>query len=238
MLIRYVRAKTFLCLGFSHAVQWPSGKYGLPMSTSGCPKADGFSWDTGYIYQDLEVNTTTSPSFHLQAKVMSSGDVLRNFCMKTNKSSDLGRPVWPYGNYCMYMKSNSCPLGLSEGWVLWDDDNGITGNNLNHQGGTLPKGKFSRDTKIFFCCQDYGSVDNPIELPIDTPFYLIAYNGKRCQEVLKTIHTIEFIVYDTEDDLNHNSQAWPYPFGADRYQPYIYYCYYTGKEFKEAFMAL
>ena len=208
------------------------------MSTSGCPKADGFSWDTGYIYQDLEVNTTTSPSFHLQAKVMSSGDVLRNFCMKTNKSSDLGRPVWPYGNYCMYMKGNSCPFGLSEGWVLWDDDNGITGNNLNHQGGTFPKGKFGQDTKIFFCCQEYGSVNNPIELPMDTPFYLIAYNGKRCQEVLKTIHTIEFIVYDTEDDINHNSQAWPYPFGADRYQPYIYYCYYTGKEFKEAFMAL
>ena len=201
------------------------------MASSGCPKGDGFSWDTGIIHQDLEVNTTTSSSFHLQAVIMSSGDVRQEFCMKTNKSSDIERPYWPQGNYCIYKKGAKCPWGLSEGWVLWDNDNGKAGVNLNFHSGSIPNGKYDQDTKIFFCCQTWGSIDHPIELPIDTPFYLIAYKKKLCQEVSKTVHTTEFIRYDTEDDNNHDSQASPYPYGANFHQPYIYYCYYKGKEF-------
>ena len=216
----------------SHAVQWPAGKYGLPMAKSGCPNSNGFSWETGYIYQDLEDNNSlsgTSSSFHLRASVFSSGDVSQSFCIKTNKSSDQSRLNWPAGEYCIYKKGSICPTLLLEGWVLWDDENGQSGVNLNHQYGTVPGGTYNQDTKIKFCCQTIGSTYDPIELPIESPFYLIAFNNKRCQEVLKTIHTVEFIRYDTENDLNHNSQSYPYPFGADLSDPYIYYCYYQGK---------
>ena len=204
------------------------------MAMSGCPKADGFSWDTGYIYQDLEddrCRTTASSSFHLQAEVKSSGDVRRSFCMKTNRSSatDFGRSKWPFGQYCIYKKGSACPKGLQEGWVLWDDENGKDGVNLNFQSGSVPNGNYNQDTKIYFCCQTVGSSSTPVELPIDKPFYLIAFNNKQCQEVLKAIHTMEFIRYDTENTNNHDKQNYPYPYSADLHLPYIYYCYYQGK---------
>ncbi len=218
----------------SHAVQWPAGKYGLPMAKSGCPKANGFSWETGYIYQDLEDDSSqsgTSSSFHLNARVFNSGDVSQSFCIKMDKSStvDKNRLFWPYGQYCIFKKGSNCPTRLLNGWVLWDDENGKNGANLNFQSGIVPAGTYKQDTKIQFCCQTAGLTSTPIELPIDSPFYLMAFNNKVCQEVLKTIHTMEYIRYDTENDLNHNSQYWPYPFGADLRDPYIYYCYYQGK---------
>ena len=193
----------------SHTVQWPSGKYGLPMAKSGCPKANGFSWETGNIYQDLEDDkslTQTSSSFHLNATVLSSGDVSRSFCFKMNKSAtvDNSRFRWPAGQYCIYKKGASCPKLLQDGWVLWDDENGKNGANLNFQSGTVPAGSYKQDTKINFCCQTFGWVSDPIELPIESPFYLIAHNSKDCQEVLKTIHTLEYIRYDTENDMNHD----------------------------------
>lgn len=224
-------------LGLSpYIVTWPAEKYGLPMASSGCPTAKGFSWETGYVYQDLENNssrTTTSSRFHLRAAVVNSNDIIRGFCMKTTKSStvDLGRPTWPYGNYCIYKKSTNCPTGLSPGWVLWDDENGQNGINLNVKNGSVPKGVYNRDTRVSFCCQTVGSIDDPIELPIDEPFYLIAYRSKRCQEVLKTIHTVEFIRFDTEHDKNHDNWGVTHPFGVDSQPPEIYYCYYKGEVF-------
>ncbi|XP_022794884.1 uncharacterized protein LOC111333551 [Stylophora pistillata] len=219
------------CKSLGNFVKWPSGKYGLPMAKSGCPKSDGFSWKTGYIYQDLEDDkslTANSPSFHLNASVLSLGDVSQSFCFKTNRtdSVDNSRFSWPYGQYCIYKKGSSCPGSLKEGRVLWDDENGQNGINLNFKTGTVPAGTYNADTEIKFCCQDVGSYSEPIELPIDKPFYLIAFNSKNCQEVLKTTHTLEYILYDTENDRNHNQAVYPYPFGSDGGDPYIYYCYY------------
>ncbi|XP_074638426.1 uncharacterized protein LOC141896933 [Acropora palmata] len=231
-LLRFLTIFVIHIEGLSpYIVTWPAEKYGLPMASSGCPTAKGFSWETGYVYQDLENNssrTTTSSSFHLRAAVVNSNDIIRGFCMKTTKSStvDLGRPPWPHGNYCIYKKSINCPTGLSPGWVLWDDENGQNGINLNVKNGSVPKGLYNRDTRVSFCCQTVGSIDDPIELPIDEPFYLIAYRSKRCQEVLKTIHTVEFIRFDTEHDKNHDNWGLTHPFGVDSQPPEIYYCYY------------
>lgn len=213
------------------------------MASSGCPTAKGFSWETGFIYQDLENNssrTSTSSSFHLRAAVVNSNDIIRGFCMKTTKSSavDLGRPTWPYGNYCIYKKSINCPTGLTPGWVLWDDENGQNGINLNIKNGSVPKGVYNRDTRVSFCCQTVGSIDDPIELPIDEPFYLIAYRSNRCQEVLKTIHTAEFIRYDTEHDKNHDNWGLTHPFGVDSRPLEIHYCYYKGEAFLFSFLYL
>jgi len=198
------------------------------MPNSGCPKADGFHWNSGYILQDLEDTqsmTSASSNSHLLGWV--SNDVVRYFCIKNNASVavDSKRFRWPAGEYCIYRRGSKCPSGLLSGSVLWDDENSATGRNKNSHAGVLPAGVYNQDTKIFFCCQTTGSYDDPIELPVASPFYLIAFTPQ-CQEVLNTIHTMEYIRYDTEDDNNHDQKTFPYPYGVAFQEPTIYYCYY------------
>ena len=200
------------------------------MPNSGCPKADGFHWNSGYILQDLEDTqsmTSVSSNSHLLGWV--SNDVVRYFCIKNNASVavDSKRFRWPAGEYCIYRRGSKCPSGLLSGSVLWDDENSAIGRNRNSHAGVLPAGVYNQDTKIFFCCQTTGSHDDPIELPVASPFYLIAFTPQ-CQEVLNTIHTMEFIRYDTEDDNNHDQKTFPYPYGVAFQEPTIYYCYYKG----------
>lgn len=150
--------------------------------------------------------------------------------MKTDNSTshDAKRKKWPEGEYCIYQKGSSCPAGMNSGSLLWDDENGVNGSK-NFRNGTLPKGVYNHDTKIFFCCQKSGSYNVPIELPTDKPFYLLAFRP-HCQEVLNTGHIMEFIEYATEDHNNHNNKSFPYPYGADFRNPRIHYCYYYYKE--------
>lgn len=206
--------------------------YGLPMPKSGCPKSNGFYWNAGYIFQDLEDTdslTSVSPNSHLQGWVQ--GDVVQYYCIKNNASAavDSSRSRWPSGEYCIYKKGASCPKGMFSGSVLWDDENSLTGKNKNKNAGVLPEGVYNQDTKIFFCCQTTGSRNYPIELPISSPFYLMAFTPE-CQEVLNTIHTLEYITYDTEDDNNHDQKKFPYPYGVSFLEPTIYYCYYKGDD--------
>ena len=200
------------------------------MAKSNCPTANGFSWKTGQIYQDLEDDnnqTTASPNTHLQAVV--SNDVLQFFCIKADDLTAIekNRKQWPKGQYCIYKKGSNCPAGMLSGSVLWDDENGVNGKNKNSNFGVLPEGVYNQDTKIFFCCHITGSYDSPIELPSDKPFFLIPFRA-HCQEVLNTVHTLEYIVYDTEDNNNHDKKNFPYPYGAEFLKPRIYYCYYQG----------
>ncbi|XP_068762594.1 uncharacterized protein [Montipora capricornis] len=216
---------------FCSTVLWPLGQYGLPMPKSNCPPAHGFSWKKGNIYQDLEDKsnqTRISPQSHLHA-MRSSTDVIRFFCMKTDKTTafDASRNPWPKGQYCIYQKGSSCPAGMLSGSVLWDDENGVNGNR-NARNGEIPEGVYNDDTKIFFCCHTSGSYNVPIELPTAKPFYLIAFRP-HCQEVLNTGHIMEFIQYATEIDNNHNQKSFPYPYGAEFRNPRIHYCYYFHK---------
>lgn len=214
---------------FCRTVLWPLGQYGLPMPKSNCPTANGFVWKRGNIYQDLEDSsnqTRISPQSHLQAIIQNSTNVIRYFCMKIDNSTshDAKRKKWPKGQYCIYQKGSSCPAGMISGSLLWDDENGVNGSK-NFRNGTLPKGVYNHDTKIFFCCQISGSYNVSIELPTDKPFYLLALKP-HCQEVLNTGHIMEFIEYATEDHNNHDNKSFPYPYGADFRNPRIHYCYY------------
>ncbi|XP_015762570.1 PREDICTED: uncharacterized protein LOC107341638 isoform X3 [Acropora digitifera] len=218
---------------FCRTVLWPLGQYGLPMPKSNCPTANGFVWKRGNIYQDLEDSsnqTRISPQSHLQAIIQNSTNVIRYFCMKIDNSTshDAKRKKWPKGEYCIYQKGSSCPAGMISGSLLWDDENGVNGSK-NFRNGTLPKGVYNHDTKIFFCCQISGSYNVPIELPTDKPFYLIAFRP-HCQEVLNTGHIMEFIEYATEDHNNHDNKSFPYPYGAEFRNPRIHYCYYYYEE--------
>ena len=209
------------------------------MAQTGCPSSREFNWKIGYRFQDLDASFK-SAEFHLAAHV-AAGDVNQFFCIKNSGASDKSVPVWPSGDYCIYQRGAKCPAtsGTFEaGYVLWDDENGANGNqNKNNKGGALPAGIYNNDTLMRFCCQVNGSVDDPIVLPVDDPFYLMVYKGN-CQEVLGTIRIPENICYDTEDTDNHDAVEAPYPLRAVRKTPCIDFCYYQRKYLHTHFFIL
>ncbi|KAL9956919.1 hypothetical protein ACROYT_G038479 [Oculina patagonica] len=212
---------------------WPEGLYGLPMAINGCPSDSSIKWNTGTLYQDLEdtdPQTRHSLQFHLNAAVRPNGDVERSFCMKTSTINDSQRSKWPSGKYCIYLWGQRCPWGMDIGWVQWDDENTAISYNKNSKWGTVPKGVYDQNTRIYYCCSTRGSALSPISLPLDWPFYLIAYGSKTCQAVRGAMSNLEYIYYETEylTILSKNDYAGAHPYGVTR-DPVghvIYYCYY------------
>lgn len=93
--------------------KWPSGDYGLPKPTSGCPDEN---WREGFRYQDSEnVQNTNleSNGSHFSGRVSQHG-VRQEFCMHHDIPAGELIP-WPRGKYCIYKKGGKCPLGLNEG---------------------------------------------------------------------------------------------------------------------------
>lgn len=131
----------------------------------------------------------------------------------------------PAGEYCVYKRGSQCPSGLEEGYVYWDDDDYY---NLNNEGGILPSGQYGTNTGIEFCCQTSGNKKSPILLPIQFPFFLLAFRSHECQMVKWAIANMEWIYYDTEHSVNRDRADWPYPYNAGIKHPTIYYCYYRG----------
>lgn len=79
--------------------KWPAGTYGIPRAQSGCPSSFGFTWRTGWRYQDTSdffPSNKHSNNFHLDASV-DKNNLKRAFCMKTDKAKDASRPRWPKG---------------------------------------------------------------------------------------------------------------------------------------------
>ncbi|KAJ7379176.1 hypothetical protein OS493_017675 [Desmophyllum pertusum] len=158
---------------------WPSGSYGLPKPGSGCPNKQ---WREGFRYHDSEnvENTNVKPNrSHLSGPVSPHG-VRQEFCIHMDTP---GKNIpWPRGKYCIYRKGETCPTGLLEGWVRWDDENTRI-DFPNTFGGELPDGIYGENTVIYFCCSTSGKKSASISLPYGSPFYLIAYGSHRCQEV-------------------------------------------------------
>ena len=126
------------------------------------------------------------------------------------------------GQYCIY-KRGTCPKGLTEGYIFFDDENR---KNLNKMGGVLPDGEYNEDTKLFYCCRTDGDKVEPISLPISSPFYLLAYNNSECQQVNGALATKEFIRFDNEDTGNKDAKGGTYPHAYGYL--IISYCYYEG----------
>ena len=132
------------------------------------------------------------------------------------------------GKYCIYKKGSGCPGGLISGFVHWDDDDTIIGDNLNKEGGTLPEGKYGDNTRIYFCCRTDGDKNDAILLPSKSPFYLLAFQSTQCQKVKWAIASLEWIYFDTEHWKNADHSGGEYPHDATTIHPTIYYCYYRG----------
>ncbi|KAM7452633.1 hypothetical protein ABFA07_000282 [Porites harrisoni] len=205
--------------------KWPSGTYGLPKPVNGCPAADGFEWKTGYRFHDTEDDGTEnqhSNSFHLAGEFSDEG-IRHEFCIKSEED---GAGRWPDGKYCIYKKGHSCPSGLEEGFVIWDDENK---DNKNSKVGDLPEGLYNEDTKIFFCCSTSGSANKEIVLPNKSPFLLFAYDSILCQKVKGMKVVTEFVKFDDEDRGNIDYEGGEYPYGIHRAEKdhMFFLCYYT-----------
>ena len=124
-------------------------------------------------------------------------------------------------------KKYQCPFGMKSGFIEWDDDD--INPNKNNVSGTLPNGTFDQDTIIRYCCQDQGRWTDSIELPVDKPFYLLPHSS-HCQRVKGAISTLDYIIYDTENNNNYDKFSQYHVFtNKDKNLPKIYYCYYKGK---------
>jgi len=127
----------------------------------------------------------------------------------------------------MYQKGQ-CPKGLNSGSVFWDDD-GVIFNN-NDKGGTLPDGEYKKNTLIRFCCATGGGKNEPVLLPSNSPFFLLAYASQKCQKVKWAVTSVEWIRFNTESWSNDDEAKGAYPYDAGKSHPTIYYCYYRGEK--------
>ena len=134
------------------------------------------------------------------------------------------------GKYCIY-KKGACPQGMSQGHVKWDDDDNFL--HLSDKGGVLPDGVFGDDTQLYFCCRTDGNKTEPVSLPTDQPFFLLAYGSPQCQQVKWALATSEWIHFDVQDSLGINDQGGTYPYGAGINGHTIHYCHYQSKRYNE-----
>ena len=84
--------------------------------------------------------------------------------------------------------------------------------------------------RISYCCSVLGSTQTPIDLPLTSPFYLIAYDSKVCQLVRGAQSSLEYIFYETEYStfMTKNDYGGAHPYGVTRdpQGQMIFYCYY------------
>ena len=118
-------------------------------------------------------------------------------------------------------------MNMKTGFIKWDDEDDDNDNKYN--GTSLPDGNYDTETLINYCCEDGGYWFNSIELPVDNPFYLLPHKSPHCQRVKWALSSLEFIVYDTENDNNNDKFSGSHVFAEEvESLPKIYYCYYEG----------
>jgi hypothetical protein len=137
------------------------------------------------------------------------------------------------GTYCIYSAAISpyiCPTSegrLFFGYGYWDNQLWLNDSEMK---GVLPGGYSVRGgrTGIYFCCQGSKDPNIPMLLPIDQPFYLLAFKSSVCQKVEWATVSPEFVLYDTSDYRNKDKFTPFSPFNATKHDPKIHYCYYEG----------
>ncbi|XP_035698123.1 uncharacterized protein LOC118431114 [Branchiostoma floridae] len=204
---------------------WPRGTYGLPRTNTGCPESAGVTWHTGSRFQDTEdddANNYWTSGLHFDGDFWRD-NMIQKFCMKTSYWT--GHGTWPRGSYCIF-KKNECPSGFQTGEIYWDDEDNPF-NQRNSRSGSLPDGKYDRNTLIWYCCRNDGSANTRIPLPSRKPFYLFRFR-QGCQKVLGMNVREEYFRWDDEDTINESDRhgAHPHDTGGSRNHK-LHYCYYS-----------
>ncbi|XP_067021068.1 uncharacterized protein [Acropora muricata] len=216
-----VAAEGFIKLKLYSSLRWPRGTYALPMAVTGCPKSRRILWSEGYLRQNTEdtspLNNWSRP-MHLKG-LKKNNEITQHFCVKNKRA---GHRDWPKGKYCIY-KKGKCPIGFSEGWIKWDDEDT---KNSNLASGERPDGTYREDTLLYFCCRSDGSADTPIELPMRLPFFLLKHASK-CQAVMGMRVIEEWLFWDCEDKENKNRWSGELPESLLAKDIKLFFCYYS-----------
>ena len=210
-------------------MKWPNGKYALPAPEGGCPKG----WSLGRRTQGTGKKTDVSSGITSRLAVnYGSKTIMVQYCVKTDESDDGVGFEWPKGSYCIARKGGWCPEdSFKEGSISWNDYKKlISRKSRNKKWGTLPDGKYDKNTVIFFCCRNDNRASSPMMLPIAEPFVLYRYGGK-CQAVAGTTVQDDFIKYDdTSRVRSKNKCTGAHPDDDDCGGKHrIHFCYYRRK---------
>ena len=196
--------------------QWPGGTYALPQPSWGCPGG----WSRGWRYQDTEKgHNYKSGEIESKMRVHVGRHIKFYYCVKTsNTDNDV---PWPKGSYCI-AKKGSCPTGFRAGSIYWDDENS---HNENKRWGTLPDGRYDRNTLVEYCCRSDGNPQSPIALPTHKPFILYRYGG-RCQKVEGMYYSKLYIRWDDENHRNRDKCGGHHPDATCKRNQTLNFCYY------------
>ena len=146
-----------------------------------------------------------------------------HFCMKLNSApycndNSSNSSEWPAGCYCI-LKKGDCPENFRSGIIHWNEST-ITN-------GSLPDGTGNASifTNIEFCCRCDGSSADPIVLPTDRDFYLMALYPQ-CQLVVGMEARLEYIIWYSSQNESNYIQSWTpayYDFSQDIVTLFCYY---------------
>ncbi|XP_078616716.1 uncharacterized protein LOC144884998 isoform X2 [Branchiostoma floridae x Branchiostoma japonicum] len=196
------------CLVAPLFYDWPTGTYGLPKTTDGCP----FGWDEGHyeFKGDNIFHLQQNPPVHF-SESLSNNTLVQGHCMKTTPGDSDYR--WPKGSYCI-LKLGRCPLGF--GW-------GKLGFPGGTKAGVVPDGSSDgATTETEYCCRNDGFASLPIRLPPNPAFYLLRFGGD-CQQVEGMDVREEWIEYMGN---GYRAGVIPDDSGDDNSQK-LYYCLYS-----------
>ena len=199
-------------------IQWPDGTYALPKPTAGCPPG----WHSGYRWQDTEDKNNKNrktPGMQFKVRVWVERDIEFHYCVKTFHGNSGIK--WPRGTYCI-AKKGDCPSGFGAGSIYWDDEDR---RNRNRVWGTLPDGRYGRDTEVEYCCRSDMHHRTVMHLPTNRPFVLYRYGGE-CQYVQGMRFFDYFIKWDDEDRNNKDRCNGRHPDATCRRDQVLHICYY------------
>ena len=117
---------------------------------------------------------------------------------------------------------------MVNGSIKWDDEDT---DNKNKYNGSVPDGSYKSDTLIKYCCQAQGKWYQSIELSTELPFYLLPLGSTKCQRVKWAVSSLEYIIYDTEDNTNNTDTFIGSHVFSDQVKslPKVFYCYYQSR---------
>ena len=182
--------------------------YTLLKSETGCPTTScGPNWIDN---NTLQFTTSESSNSVLGNALHFAGDFSKNhielqFCDKQcdhcSDSADCqGHTHWPQGQYCIFPQNFVCPLGFYNSLLRMDVALGSY-----HTVGQLPvkisKTQATARIVIYFCCRSDGDAKEPIILPTDKSFYLLALSSFPCQQVAGMTHIEEPIHWIAEESI-------------------------------------
>lgn len=179
---------------------WPEGTFALLSSQAGCPNNVGAIWTSGFRKFHTEstdrnydqVTTNSHLKTPILERVGNNNFMYQHFCVSSTLSPGA---AWPRGSYCINRKGDHCPSGFETGSIYWNEER--TGS-VAAVTGVVPDGVFTAaNSKIFYCCRNDSSTNEPIYLPKARPFYLYRFKGT-CQQVAGMDVTPEFMQFDTD----------------------------------------